>query len=182
MNLHLYDRASIVLVLISMLFSGPRPAQADEQSSDRALRDQVAILTHAVRSLQKQVKALHALHEHPSTPPALSGSDTDPDPARTTAARKATPDTTIPVVASRIASAHQATTPAKIRKDWHALQTGLDTHAVNGLLGPPSRSFRLNGDNPVWYYDYEGVGVGSVMFSADGRVTGWQAPPSNWLW
>ena len=57
MNPHPHARLGITLTLISMLFSGMTPARADEKS-DQALRDQVEILTHVVRSLQKQVKAL----------------------------------------------------------------------------------------------------------------------------
>ena len=182
MNPHPHARLGVTLALISVLFSGLTPAQADEDAT-RALRDQVEILTHVVRSLQKQVKALQ--QNQSATAPAVSPAKANsgkPHTAAPAQVPEADSSTSIPVVPNKPTSARQATTPADIKKSWHALKRGLTSQSVKVLLGEPSRSFKLNGDSPIWYYDYEGIGVGSVMFSNDGQVIGWQPPPSNWLW
>jgi len=180
-NPRLRTRLGVTLTLILLLFSGPQSAQADEDAT-RALQDQVEILTQMVRSLQKQVKALQQKQSSPQLAVSPPGKKTDQGHPMPATIPEPNSSTSIPVEPSRTISERQATTPADIRKNWHALKTGLNNHAVKVLLGPPSRSFKLNNGKPLWYYDYEGIGVGSVMFSNDGQVTGWQAPPSNWLW
>ena len=53
---------------------------------------------------------------------------------------------------------------------------------VRALLGAPSQQVEINDGQRLWYYTYPGPRSGSVMFSRDGVVSGWQHPPFGWLW
>jgi hypothetical protein len=64
----------------------------------------------------------------------------------------------------------------RLRDAWQGIATGMNETQVRAQLGEPARRFTIDG-KPVWYYSYPGVGNGSVMFSATGKVVGTQHPP-----
>lgn len=52
----------------------------------------------------------------------------------------------------------------------------MSTEQVEALLGAPQQKFSVAGKT-VWYYRYPDNLGGSVTFSPDMRVSGWQKPP-----
>lgn len=63
---------------------------------------------------------------------------------------------------------------------WRSLHHGMREDQVSALLGPPTSKLKAN-SKPLWYYEYDGVGAGSVVFSQQGEVADWQRPPLG-LW
>ncbi len=69
-----------------------------------------------------------------------------------------------------------------LRDHWQTIKRGMQIRAVEDVLGRPDRTATLPGKT-VWYYSYPDIGSGSVVFTADGDVSDWQAPPfSTWAW
>jgi TolA-binding protein len=64
---------------------------------------------------------------------------------------------------------------------WRNLERGMTTQAVETLLGLPQRVMEVD-SKIVWYYRYPNVGAGSVLFTPDKRVVGWQKPPFHGWW
>ncbi len=149
---------SSVLLLAGVL--GAPAAQADEA----ALARQVQALTQRVRSLEETVQKLQ---DTCSAKPAIQapGPSAAPSEARRGSIRGPN-------------GQYQAE-PWDIKEKWGGLHNDMTGKEVTALLGAPSRKFTLNG-SAVWYYDYRGVGVGSVMLGKDGRIVGWQRPPVGW--
>jgi len=169
----------VVSAALLMLLPGLRRAEADG-GSVASLRKQVELLQRDVHTLQKQVKALQ---QRQLPAPVADSPSNRPERGNTAAERTVRSESSdsIPVIPSTMPSIQQATTPAEIKKRWHTLERGMSTKAVARLLGNPSRTFKLSG-KPIWYYDYQGIGVSSIMFSTDGSIIDWQAPPSSWQW
>jgi len=136
------------------------PAQADEQ----ALARQVQALTERVRMLEESVQQLKS---------TCSSGAAGTQAANAGASGEAHGSTV------RNASGQYEAEPWKIKEKWGGLHDAMTGAQVTALLGKPSRTFMLNGSS-VWYYDYRGVGVGSVMLGKDGRIVGWQRPPVGW--
>lgn len=63
-----------------------------------------------------------------------------------------------------------------LKANWQTLSRSMKGAQVRRLLGAPTRVLKID-RNTVWYYQYKGFGNGSVMFSAQGQVVGWQIPP-----
>lgn len=67
-----------------------------------------------------------------------------------------------------------------IRSRWKKLSQGMTKAEVESILGKPGRIMEVD-RQLVWYYRYSGA-AGSVVFSHEGRVTGWQKPPFGLFW
>jgi len=63
-----------------------------------------------------------------------------------------------------------------VRQQWRSIERRMSTEEIEALLGPPQQKFTVGG-NTVWYYRYPENKRGSVTFSGDMRVSGWQKPP-----
>jgi len=63
-----------------------------------------------------------------------------------------------------------------VRQQWRSIERSMSTEEIEALLGPPQQKFTVGG-NTVWYYRYPENKRGSVTFSGDMRVSGWQRPP-----
>ena len=172
---------AITLAIALVPLSGMQPARA-EDSDSAALRLQVEELQHTVKALQQQVKELQAQNPSSSSAATTPARTETPAPNNTPRIRGYIRPDLVSSSPPGTPAAKTSLTPETIREHWHSLERGMTDHTVNGLLGAPTRSFKLN-NKLVWYYDYEEVGRGSVMFSEDGLVTDWQAPPkSHWFW
>ena len=68
-----------------------------------------------------------------------------------------------------------------ISQRWRTLERGMTAEAVEALLGPPQRIIEVD-SKIVWYYRYPNVGAGSVVFTPEKRVAGWQKPPFHGWW
>ena len=178
MNLKRYIIHTIVTAISVTFLILPGITHA-EDSEIVALRAQIQELRHMVIDLQQQVEELQA--RSPSAPPVPSRSET-PVTNNTPRIRGYVRPDLISTATAGSPPEHKALDPDSIRENWHALEKGMTNQTVNGLLGAPTRSFKLN-NNLVWYYDYKGIGRGSVMFSEKRQVIDWQAPPtSHWFW
>jgi TolA-binding protein len=68
-----------------------------------------------------------------------------------------------------------------ISQRWRTLERGMTAESVEALLGLPQRVIEVD-SKIVWYYRYPNVGAGSVVFTPDKRVAGWQKPPFHGWW
>ena len=68
-----------------------------------------------------------------------------------------------------------------VSQRWRTLERGMTAEAVEALLGLPQRVIEVD-DKIVWYYRYPNVGAGSVVFTPEKRVAGWQKPPFHGWW
>ena len=166
-----FNATAIFLSIALLALPNIQPAHA-EGSDIAALRIQMQELQRTVRDLQQQVTELQNqlrpanTAAQPAAPPA-----TNVYRQRETAPPDDTPVATQPSTLGKEA----------IRNNWHALKRGMSDQDVYELIGAPTSRFKLN-NTPIWYYDYQGVGRGSVMFSKEGKLIDWQAPPTHWLW
>ena len=62
--------------------------------------------------------------------------------------------------ASRDAGAATQAQSMSFREGWFKMRDGMTQAEINQLLGPPQKTFELNGKT-VWYYVYPGVGAAS---------------------
>ena len=63
-----------------------------------------------------------------------------------------------------------------ISQQWRSIERGMPAEQIEALLGAPQQKFSVGG-NTVWYYQYPNNKRGSVTFSEDEQVSGWQKPP-----
>jgi len=180
MNRYRYNIQALVLPLVIALLVLPCAQPVHAQDNDiTALRKQVEELQGMVKALQRQIDNMQ---ERTATETSASTQPKAPAAVAPVVQGGADPSARIPAAPARPTTKSQVPGPETLRENWHALNKGMSRQAVNKLLGAPNRTFKLN-DNLIWYYDYAGIGKGSVMFSQDGQVTDWQAPPtSRWFW
>lgn len=137
-----------------------------------SLTQQIEQLRQQVQVLEQRVQQL----EHPqhvgSTPPQNTAASVTAPSAAPTPAAAAVATTTTPVTS--VDPALQSL--GRLKEAWKGITAGMNNAQVRERLGEPARQFTIDG-KPVWYYSYPGVGNGSVMFSANGRVVGAQNPP-----
>jgi hypothetical protein len=74
-------------------------------------------------------------------------------------------------------------TKEAVRDLWKNMKRGITPDQVEHILGPPTHTMEVDAKT-VWYYHYENIGGGSVVFQPDGKVIDWQKPPLGWwkLW
>ncbi|MHB8473157.1 MAG: hypothetical protein ACYDC8_10015 [Gammaproteobacteria bacterium] len=65
---------------------------------------------------------------------------------------------------------------ARLKEAWKSIERGMSDAQIRAHLGSPSRVLSIDGKT-IWYFSYEGVGSGSVRFSAAHGVVDWQNPP-----
>jgi hypothetical protein len=81
------------------------------------------------------------------------------------------------------AAAATASAPADTGRDapsipqqWRSIERRMSPEQIEALLGAPQQKFSVAGKT-VWYYQYPNNKRGSVTFSEDMQVSGWQKPP-----
>ena len=155
---------------------------AGENEETAALARQIEELRQKVERLDAKVGELErrlsgeaaqrlqdAANTGTSSPPA--GEEESPGPAAEGAAQPrpgeslSAPDTDQPSIPQR----------------WRTLKRGMTAEAVEALLGRPQRVMEVD-TNTVWYYRYPNLGAGSVVFTPDRLVSGWQKPPFHGWW
>jgi hypothetical protein len=72
------------------------------------------------------------------------------------------------------------TRPSSYPEEWLRVAQGMTQEEVRSLLGPPHKTFQIDG-SPVWYYSYSGV-AGSVFFDSTGHASSYQRPSTWRLW
>ena len=63
----------------------------------------------------------------------------------------------------------------QVIENWTSLKRGLSEDDVFTLLGEPSHRVTM-ANQTMWYYQYLGVGSGSVIFTQGKHVLSWQKP------
>lgn len=170
-----------VAIAAACLLGVPK-VQADSKSTD-ALERQVQELSRQVGTLVQRVHVLEgnlAKLKAVKTPPAQPAAPAVQPAAAPAAAAPATvpaPTSPAPAAAAAVA-APQPPTPAEA---WKKVEEGMTEEQITGLLGAPSAKFKLGGQT-VWYYNYPGVGSGSIAFYDDGHVASSQSPPGVTIW
>jgi hypothetical protein len=184
------SRYGVMMVTLSLavLTALMPPARADE-GGEAALRQQLEEVRRQLNELQLKLERMEAEHaaETAAPPAPVAAPPAAPAANSTTSTPPAAgpPATTVPVP-PRVEAARAPATPAvpdafqwreALKEQWSGVKAGMNGEQIRQLLGAPSREFALDG-RPVWYYNYPGVGNGSVLFGRDGgTVVGWQHPP-----
>jgi hypothetical protein len=159
----------VVAAAVSAAFITTPARAQDELAALRARLEQVKAL---VADLDTRVAALEAAHGSAvATAPAQPASRA----AATSAAPLAAPAAAAATAPTPTAAAAAAPPAAVPRAAWRHVKVGSNESDVQGLLGPPTKTFDLSGRR-VWYYYYPDQGAGSVFFDRSGQVTSLQAP------
>jgi hypothetical protein len=168
-------RTLVCGALVCCMLSGTLPVAAD----DLPLAQQVEQLRHEVETLQARVRQLEQQqHTGAATAPAAAAASSVPTtrvPA-TSASPVSTTAQSAPVAPpTSVEPALQSL--GRLKEAWKGIDSDMSEAQVRDRLGTPGRIFTLGGKT-VWYYSYEGVGSGSVAFSANTKkVIDWQHPP-----
>jgi cell division protein FtsB len=165
--------AAAALALLPVLATAAPPAGSGDRA---ALQHQIETLQRTAQQLdlQRQIGALR--HTVQQLERRVSALEARPAPA--SGARSAAP----PAPAAAPQHPAGARLTPQTETNWSALKHGMSADRVRALLGAPSRQVEINNGQRLWYYTYPGPRSGSVMFSRDGVVSGWQHPPFGWLW
>ncbi len=163
---------SVAAALAALMLIGSPLWAADDDMS--AVRQDIKALKDAVERLDQHVQDLERrMATAPETRPQPAARAAAPEPPP---ARQAAPEAAV---------AAQVRTPSAqtiLRNQWQTIKRGTPIRDVEALLGRPDRTVPLPGKT-VWYYSYPDIGNGSVVFTDDGEVIDWQAPPfSTWAW
>ncbi|MEZ5540871.1 MAG: hypothetical protein R3F42_02390 [Pseudomonadota bacterium] len=166
MKRHSRARAPLILAGTGLLYCLHAAA-----APDTSIAAQLEQLQQEVHDLANRVRQLEGM--------PCAGDAAGQAAVTTAVAPTAAPDdSAIPAPVSNLDPALQSL--GRLKAAWHGVSTGMDQAQIHERLGDPSRRFTIDG-KPVWYYDYPGVGSGSVLFAADGGAIGVQHPPWR-LW
>jgi len=144
--------------------SAAGPVQQEGTSpSDQKMEDKLEKLEKAVEALGAKIDALE---KSGAEQPAPGSSPTEEQPT-----------------SGALAVGVTAQTKEAVRDLWRNIKKGITLDQVEQILGPPELTMQVDAKT-VWYYYYENIGGGSVVFRQDGRVMNWQRPPFGWwkLW
>jgi hypothetical protein len=137
-------------------------ARADSDA-DAALRQEIGELKHTLQQLGARVESLEQrLAGRPEPTPQQTIEGTTAGAARNDSSPPSAP----------------GGTP---QERWKRITRGMSVEQVEALLGHPQRTVDMS-PKTIWYYSYEGVGNGSVVFIKDGGVIDWQSPPFGTWW
>jgi outer membrane murein-binding lipoprotein Lpp len=155
--------------LVGCMLAGALPVAAD----DLPLTQQVEQLRREVQALQARVRQL----EQQQHTDATAGPVPAAPSVSTTRASSGTTTPQIATVAPPTSVEPALQSLGRLKAAWKGIDSGMSEAQVRDRLGTPGRIFTLAGKT-IWYYSYEGVGSGSVAFSANSKkVTDWQNPP-----
>jgi hypothetical protein len=166
-------RGSTAFVGLSLCLLAPLAARA-ENSETTGLRQEVTDLKHIIQHLNERVEGL----EKQLVPEPESGSQAAAPPA-TPAAQPSSG--LFGTMFGGAAAAAPAKPGESIRERWRQIDRGMTVQNVEALIGRPQRTMTVN-LKTVWYYTYQEVGSGSIVFAQDGSVDDWQTPPFNTWW
>lgn len=157
-------RTLVYGALAACMLSGALPVAAD----DLPLAQQVEQLRHEVQALQTRVQQLEQQqHTGTAAGPAAAASSASTIKPSSVSTSVALPTSVEPALQSL----------GRLKDAWKGIASGMSEAQVRDRLGTPGRIFTLAGKT-IWYFSYEGVGSGSVAFSANSqKVIDWQRPP-----
>ena len=132
------------------------------------LKQTVLRLEHRISEVERRTPDPCVHREHAIKIPAgRTGSENNPaikepaDPPAAAAAEAAIQD-------------NGGSSPS-FRQRWRSIERRMSAEQIKDLLGKPQQEFSVDGKT-VWYYRYPDNQRGSVTFSGDMRVSGWQSP------
>jgi hypothetical protein len=108
-------------------------------------------------------------------PSALPDTGRGSSSATVPAAQEAT-ETPAAAAAVTATPGNTANNAPSLSQQWRSIERGMGAEQIEALLGAPQQKFSVGG-NTVWYYQYPNNRRGSVTFSGDRQVSGWQKPP-----
>lgn len=166
----LLKRTLVYGALVCCMLSDVLPVAAD----DLPLSQQVEQLRREVQALQARVQQLEQQqHTGAAAVPAAAASSV----STTTSTSSGTTTAQSAPVAPPTSVEPALQSLGRLKQAWKGIDSGMSEAQVHDRLGTPGRIFTLGGKT-VWYYSYEGVGSGSVAFSANSKkVIDWQHPP-----
>jgi len=171
---------AVALVTVWLAAAGPRTAAAAEPSvkaSIDELRHEIRVLQQMVDRLDRRLSEMEESLPGPcpegvrSTPPSAGGAPEAP-PVHREAVTSLSPP---PSTGSGRGQAEGSSGPS-LRERWRRIERGMSAQEIEALLGKPEGKFTVAGKS-VWYYRYPDNRRGTVTFSADMQVAGWQKPP-----
>ena len=153
-----------------------------EDEGTAAVAKQIEELQQRVERLDGRVRELE---RRLSSEPAQQLQDQEKSDANTPPAEEGK---SLGSAAEREAEPQPSESPSGVDREkpsisqrWRTLERGMTAEAVEALLGLPQRVIEVD-SKIVWYYRYPNVGAGSVVFTANKRVSGWQKPPFHGWW
>lgn len=152
------------------------PSRGQAADDTAGLRREVEALKQTVQRLEQRITDLE---NRSSTQVAVPSAGRQRNPAESGVGEPAAGVPRTDPAMSQAADDRQAA-PSSIRHRWQRLDRRMTARQVEDLLGAPQQKFTV-ADTIVWYYRYPEHGGGSVTFSRDMRVAGWQAPPGTGL-
>ena len=156
--------------VISEMEKHPSHPQAPLESTTPTQVDKTAPAT--VPAVQEATEPPAAVAAEPS---ALQDTGRGGSSATVPAAKKpAEPSAATAAVAP--IPANTGNNAPSIPQQWRSIERGMGAEQIEALLGTPQQKFAVGG-NTVWYYQYPNNKRGSVTFSGDMEVSGWQKPP-----
>ena len=171
---------TLFILAILPLFSAA--AAEGEDGETAALAKQIQELRQRVESLETRVRELE---NRLSPPPAQGvrdqgkGGASSPPPEEGKSSGQATESAAEPQAAESLSGADRE--KPSLPQRWRNLKRGMTAEAVEALLGLPQRVIEVD-SKIVWYYRYPNVGAGSIVFTEEKRVSGWQKPPFHGWW
>jgi hypothetical protein len=151
-------RRPLLLACCIVLALTTRSVAADPTDELARLREEAAQLQQALDRLDARIQAL----ERQKGDPIARKDSGQPEASRTEANLAA-----------------QISPLVSLKQNWSQVQPGTPEDRVQALLGKPERVLRIDGAL-MWYYNYPGIGRGSVFFNANGKVSSAQSPSLGW--
>ena len=150
------------------------PAEASAGASIDELRLEILRLKQTVLRLEHRISEVEMCTPDPcanrepsiKTPAGNTGFENNP-------AIKEPADP--PTAAAAKATIQDNSGRPSFRQRWRSIERRMSAEQIKGLLGEPQQEFSVDGKT-VWYYRYPDNRRGSVTFSGDMRVSGWQRP------
>jgi hypothetical protein len=171
---------TVIILAILPLWAASSAEGGDEEAA--SLAKQMAELRQRVESLEARVRELERRLSPQSAPGPQDRGKTDASspPAGQEESRGQAVEGTAETFPAQSPSGVDNEKPS-IPQRWRTLERGMTAEAVEALLGLPQRVIEVD-SKIVWYYRYPNVGAGSVVFTPDKRVSGWQKPPFHGWW
>ena len=176
------NRKSPWLLILALEFTcfapvGPPMANAAEPPAEASAGASIDELRHEIMQLKQTVLRLeHRISEvEKRTPdPCAQRERAIEIPAGHTRPENQPVNPPAAAAAEPAIQDNRGSSPS-FRQRWRSIERRMSAEQIKGLLGKPQQEFSVDGKT-VWYYRYPDNQRGSVTFSGDMRVSGWQRP------
>ena len=152
----------------------PAPASAGESIDE--LRHEIILLKQTVLGLEHRVSEIERCNPDPCASPeqTVKIPADRTAPGKNPAIEEPAPPPSAAAAGTPILQDDGGGSPS-LRQRWRSIERRMSAGQIESLLGRPQQKFSVAGKT-VWYYRYPDNRRGSVTFSGDMRVSGWQRP------